>query len=406
MAERTLTGAPRGRSGNGDTRDHRVELDALRGVAIIGVVGCHVAAAWTNAIGEPLPLPFARADALELLRFGSFGVSLFFLLSGYLLARTEGGRAERAPEGGYSLRSYAARRALRLVPAYYVSILVVVLLWPARVSQASVESVLWHVSFLHMLSPEYGRTLDGVYWSLTAEVVFYLLLPLLVLRLPGTTGRLVLLAFLAAVSLGTRLYVAHAGLGPPPNPYPRNAEFWFLYYLPSTHLYLFVAGMLLRALVERLGPAGPGRAALAFSLFAASVAAFAAFPYAVSEYGPTLQGPGGMAVDLLVIGFFASALLGAPLLRGALGWGPLAWIGTISYSLFLLHHTVVVLFMVHLGGHLPSLVERVGGLAPAGGWSVWGAFLVFAACIFSASVAVSYLSYRFVERPFLARKPR
>ncbi len=119
-------GAERAKLDGPDPRSHYVELDALRGIVITAVVACHVTARWSNNnLGGPLTVPFVGVDALEVLCFGSYGVSLFFLLSGYLLAWTEGGRVDKARASGrrYSLRSYAARRALRLVPAYYVSIL-------------------------------------------------------------------------------------------------------------------------------------------------------------------------------------------------------------------------------------------------------------------------------------------
>lgn len=71
----------------------------------------------------PRVVPLLSNDALKLLRFGSYGASLFFLLSGYVLAWIEGERARKV--SGYSLRSYASRRVLRLVPAYDASMIVV-----------------------------------------------------------------------------------------------------------------------------------------------------------------------------------------------------------------------------------------------------------------------------------------
>lgn len=387
-----------------DPRAHYVELDSLRGVAIIAVVACHITARWNNNdLGGPLSLPFFRVNVLEILQFGSYGVSLFFLLSGYLLAWTEGARAKKARGTGYSLGSYAARRALRLVPAYYVSILVVVLLWPDRASNDSLASVVWHASFLHSFSFDYGRTLDGVYWSLTAEAVFYLLLPLMVLKLRGLPARLAVFALLLVVSLGTRIYMTRAGFAPP-DPYPTDEGFRFLYYLPSTHLWLFLAGMLLRTLVEGLTPLRDRTTRIALGLFAGSVALLTLFPYLIAPHGWALQGPLSMLVDLAVISFFAAALLGSPFLKGLLRWKPLAGIGAISYSLFLLHNTVLVFFVIYLGRHVVAFRRALEGvLTPA--VSAWISFSLFALCVFGLACAVSYLSYRFVETPFLKRKP-
>ncbi len=73
----------------GDPPDHYVELDALRGIAILGVVMSHIAASWMNNVKAPLTIPLLSVDAVELLFFGTYGVNLFFLLSGYLLTWTE-----------------------------------------------------------------------------------------------------------------------------------------------------------------------------------------------------------------------------------------------------------------------------------------------------------------------------
>jgi peptidoglycan/LPS O-acetylase OafA/YrhL len=81
-----------------DPRTHYIELDALRGLAVLSVVGQHIAAQWNNApnvFGGPPPeltltIPFLGVDALDVFflgglgftSLGGIGVFLFFLLSG------------------------------------------------------------------------------------------------------------------------------------------------------------------------------------------------------------------------------------------------------------------------------------------------------------------------------------
>lgn len=72
---------------------HHAELDALRGIAILLVFATHASAEWIVHTKVPLNVPLLGVDALGLLRYGFLGVSLFFLLSGYLLTWTEEGRA-------------------------------------------------------------------------------------------------------------------------------------------------------------------------------------------------------------------------------------------------------------------------------------------------------------------------
>jgi peptidoglycan/LPS O-acetylase OafA/YrhL len=88
--------------------------------------------------------------------------------------------------------------------AYYVAIAVVVLFWPRPTSFWDVVS---HLFFVHGLVPGYARTMSGIFWSLTPAVIFYLLLPLLILKLPGLRGRLTLFAVLYALAMPTRLIV-------------------------------------------------------------------------------------------------------------------------------------------------------------------------------------------------------
>lgn len=388
-----------------DQREHLLGLDVLRGMAIIGVVVGHIAYywGWVYRTG-PLELPFLGVDVLRsLLSFSGYGLYLFFLLSGYLLAGTE---QRRARSGSYSVRSYAMRRALRLVPAYYVAIVLVILLGPA---QTSVVEVVAHASFLHGLIPATAFTLDGNWWSLTPEVVFYCLLPLIVLKLPRLPQRLALLGVCLVVAVATGTYVAVAGLHfvlPSGDPSP-----WLLTF-PSTLLYVFVVGVVLRDVIARLDarPASRRRARLASVLCLLSLAAILVLPYVGAEpyflafqNGQDTDGLRPILADLgtavAVIAFFTAALLGAPLLRPFLRSRVLAFVGLISYSLFLLHGTVLVIS----SGRVAAQASALGG---EGLLTDWGGFLAFAIAMFAVSGVLAYLSYRFVESPFLRRKPR
>jgi peptidoglycan/LPS O-acetylase OafA/YrhL len=380
-----------------DVRAHLVTLDAVRGIAIWAVVTHHMLASWRTSVGA-LEVPVVGWDALSVLHVMP-GVPLFYLLSGYLLGWTEGRRAER---GAYSLRSYAMRRALRLLPAYYVAIVVVVLLWPIPTPFWDVVS---HLFFAQGIVPDYARTMSPAMWSLTPEVIFYLLLPLLVLKLPGFRGRLVLFAVLFLAALPTRLIVwqqsaARENLG-------REGIEWmqFLSSFPTTLLYLFLAGMLMRMIVERLDarPVSPLRSRLSLVLFAVSVPYLLLGSDWVNGGGDSLaQGVAVLVLgDAALMAFFASCVLGAPVLSALLNWRPLAFVGLISYSMFVFHQTVLLF--------LTTEVLRAGWF---GEWVTrsalgsWGAFLLYFVLGYAIIGVVSYLGYRFIESPFLRLKPK
>lgn len=375
-----------------DVRDHLVELDALRGIAILGVVGGHLASQWYVNVG-PLTVPGLGWDALDLLHFMR-GVPLFFLLSGYLLAWTEGNRARR---GSYSLRSYALRRVLRIVPAYYVAILVVLLVWP---SPTSLPDLLSHLAFVHGFTPGFARTMSSAFWSLTPEVVFYCMLPFIVLKLPRLWHRLALFVGLLLVSLPTQILLARNAGEQGNMTYGEFNPFQFYASFPTTLLFLFAAGALLRTLVERLNerPASSLQPYAALALFLGS----AAYLLAVSGRGEGEMALGPSLLSYLaLVGFFASAVLGAPVLRGLLKWRLLSLIGLVSYSMFLFHQTVLMLVSRHVlrdDGAQDWITQN--------GLTMWSSFLAYLLFVCATVGAVSYLGYRYVESPFLRIKPK
>jgi len=285
-----------------------------------------------------------------------------------------------------------------LAPAYYVAIVIVILVWPSR---ASLVDVLMHLSFLHTLNPHTTLTLDPIFWSLTPEVAFYCLLPIVILMLPRLPHRLALFGAFVLVAFATRLYVAWniADLQLEDGAF----NFWYLYFLPTTHMYLFLAGVLLRMLVEHMEENAlqlRSQPLVASALCLISVATLVAFPLLGATQGQILQSPVGMVLDLMVALLFVSVLLGSPLTRAVLSRGPLAFVGKISYSLFLLHGTVILLGSTYILQNIKGWVEQQSEAAAL------FVFLGYALVILVAALGVAYLSYRFIESPFLSRKPK
>lgn len=125
----------------------------------------------------------ALQPTLTALRFGNFGVSIFFILSGFLLALP----FWRALDAGASmpdLRTYALRRAARIVPGYWVALTVgyvlsITLLGRALTSELAIR----YVSGFFFMNQWHWRTFfpvegNGPLWSISFEVTSYVLLPL------------------------------------------------------------------------------------------------------------------------------------------------------------------------------------------------------------------------------------
>src|SRR6267142_1939031 len=216
-------------------RERQPGLDLLRALAIIVVVVYHAA-----LFGFKLP---GRVD-----RFGWIGVDLFFVLSGYLI----GGQLLAPLTRGrpIDLRRFFARRALRIIPAYFV-ILAVYAFVPSWREYPEM-SPLWKFVVSLQNIGLHGGTAFSHAWSLAVEDQFYLLLPLILILvsrwprarfiLPGliVLGGIVLRAFL------TRQNLVGSGVS------FRGFQTW-IYYPTWTRLDPLVFGVVLAA-IEKFRP--------------------------------------------------------------------------------------------------------------------------------------------------------
>ena len=117
-------------------------------------------------------------DPTTYVGFGWMGVPLFFILSGWLL----GGQVIRADITAKYLRHFWIRRFLRIYPAVWAELLVLLLIAgsiPGLIDEASYKTL--HLQFLLWLNlpPYMAAPLNLVWWTLPVELAFYLLLPLL-----------------------------------------------------------------------------------------------------------------------------------------------------------------------------------------------------------------------------------
>ncbi|MDQ3834397.1 MAG: acyltransferase [Actinomycetota bacterium] len=379
-----------------DPRPHLMEFDSLRGIGILMVVMAHAGIVWRWTIGNDLPVPLLRIDLLDFFRMGYLAIPLFFLLSGYLLTWTEEGRKRR---GSYSVLNYAKRRVLRIIPAYYVAIVVVILVWP---SHPSFGAVALHLTLLHGFKPSYPVGLDGAWWSLTPELVFYAMLPLLVLKFRKFWQRATILGILLLVSLVTRLSMAYGVFSflPVLNGFSGNR----LYFFPTTLLYLCFVGVLLRMIVERYTKAdhelSRQQLFLASALTVVPIALLLVFNFLIMRPGPHRDNPVGLFAEAMLILAFASVLLGSPILKPVLKLRPLVFLGEMSYSFFLLHNTIILMVFA------PILAVTAPWLADQSELTMWATFFAYASGILAVAGGLAYLSYRYIESPFMRIKPK
>ncbi len=172
--------------------------DTIRALATLWVFAGHL------FVLEPT-LKAIDAPALRVLNAGYMGVAAFFVLSGFLLSMPFW-RSYRSGAGLPNLKTYARRRLTRIVPEYVVCVLVLAVIAGALTSKWGLIQVAGCLTFTNTLLPAtYMPTWNPPLWSISIEMAFYLMLPLVavcMLRLRSVMGaRVCVVALMALIAL-------------------------------------------------------------------------------------------------------------------------------------------------------------------------------------------------------------
>ena len=362
--------------------DYLSQIDALRGWAILLVFFFHAWGISGGSAGSEPSLWFSYVVA------GRTGVTLFFVISGFLLS-IPWLRALRSSDVAMpSLKNYYAARVLRIVPLYYLAVFM-----------ACVVSGYWNAGFKAFTFQFIGFEIfpfSVVWWTLVTEVQFYLVLPLLIWLL-ASSGKSRLFLLLVLILWGG-VYITQV-LN---NPSGEKIGSYLLTKSLFGRLPAFLLGML--AAWAFLGVrALPIFQANWVRVLGAVIILLALFLNGVVLRHTVLLGEWKSesnwhehhiyeailwSVVLLVL------VLTRPLFYRVIANSVLAVVGKLSYSLYLWH--VPILFYV-----IYPTKERIGvGFSE----SVLAYLLAFAALLLS--LVASLLTYRFIELPGLNVKRR
>ncbi len=284
---------------------------------------------------------------------GAIAVDIFILISGFVMAYTLSfGKASREGFSTDMLIAFYVRRILRIAPVYYLALFIAVVfygtflefsreataafppLWAAdmandpSIKSITLTNIVMHMTFLFGFNPHYAANMPIPDWTLTLEMQFYAVVPLLLvamrkygLALP--IAGLAILNFLASRYIGLYLTPKIGGLWPQPS---------MLFF----KLDCFVTGMLLALYIidERFNKVE------ILCLLLVLTALETTFIYAaIVAVCFSLLTNSAIKTD-----FFTRL---SSFFRAVLQSRPMAFLGSISYDLYLLH-PMILLIIIHL----------------------------------------------------------
>ncbi|MEU8586875.1 acyltransferase [Streptomyces sp. NPDC048664] len=324
-------------------------LDALRLIAALAVLSYHYMArggGWHTDVKAVFPTAFPFAA------YGWLGVQLFFLISGFVICMSCWGK---------SLREFFVSRVVRLYPAYWFAVVattVTVAVIPGGASRPRWSDVLTNLT---MLQEAFGvEHVDGAYWSLFAELRFYLLFA--VVAWWGLTYRRVLL--FACVWAAASVLYARAPVDDPIRVLIMPDDSWY-----------FIAGIALY-LMHRFRPN--------LMLWGVVLLCFcSSLPFALNTWKNTATYMGhavpSWPVVLIIAASFGVMALVATKDLSFIRWRWLSYAGALTYPLYLLHQVIGRELFSLLDGRMPTYA--------------------LLALVVTGMLAAAWLVHRFVERP-------
>lgn len=281
-------------------------LDGLRAVAVLLVVFHHLCSQGT----------FGRWPALAAtLKHGSFGVQIFFVLSGFLITFLL--LREERRSGTIDLKRFYFRRSLRILPPALVFLGAMLVLTLLGLVSIGNRDFLFSFLFIRNAYGTGGSPEVAHFWSLAVEEQFYLTWPFFMLLFRGRTRLTLTIALIAALAVWRATEIAHFGVT------AAGAE-----------------SLLIGCLLAQVRDARPDWLSMSAPRLRTGVVAVAAAVVAIVAFAGIApleaSGLAQTAALLAVAAIIATVAAGnVPGISTALSLRPVEWIGRLSYSLYL-----------------------------------------------------------------------
>lgn len=331
-----------------------LRIDGLRGWAILGVILIHTC----QVISDH--------QMLNLIISGQYGVQLFFLISGFIIAYT-------VNKNNFNIQDFYIKRFFRLAPLYYLFLAGCFFLnfsdqievGTLKAFPTDMKNLFMHLIFMHGLDPVYIRSTFSVMWSLTPEAIFYIFFPF-IFNLSTFT--------IWILFVGSLIMANFTNILNNPNIYNQNFIMWITHSIQN-NMFLFIFGVMVYKYPEFF----KRKIWIILGIFSLTFFIMDGFSF------------NNLFIDSIIPKifynkYFAYIMLSFPLLVYSKNFiikilfdnKYSNFLGKISYSAFLVHYAVIQIIRVH--GHTYK-------------------FFFIAPLVFFITVLLSYITYNFIEKP-------
>lgn len=334
------------------TKQRFVFIDTLRGLSAVSVILFHMI-----FLSEPILDP---PRIFSFFLSGGVGVTMFFLISAYSLSMT----MPRHLETGHGYTSFYIHRTCRILPLFYVVLLITLYFFISRGVHFSFFQVFLNILCFFNFFPGQQESIVMAGWTIGVEMLFYAIFPFIYKYL-NTITRLVMLFIVSLFcSFSLQLFFGSEN---------------YLQYSIIRHFPIFMWGMILFKIAQPINSINRYRVPLSFILILTAV-----YSYNYLAYLPHWH---GMNYYFQLIPF-SCLFLGLLLYPLPVLVSPItAFLGTISYSLYLLHPLVIVL----IRSEFPRLAMLNLGQTMT--------FTLYSMVTLSVLVPLAYLFFMYVEKP-------
>lgn len=375
-----------------DLSKHLPVLDGVRGLAILMVLLFHF-------VGNAHPTDPIERVIVRVTNYGSYGVELFFVLSGFLIT----GILYDSAHKQHYFRNFYIRRVLRIFPLYYGALILVFFAAPLipifqgptldYLSDRQAWAWLYGINIYIAKEGDWAFSYLNHFWSLAIEEHFYILWPLIVYALAGKPKILISVSLAMAVSaMSARLIGSLMGV-----------NWWSMYVLTPFRLDSLALGAFLALAIRQRGGLKllmhilPWVAATAGAVFAVTLVWSQSHAQTLPEAGwlPPVR---ASSIQILLACILLAVVVAPERTATSQFFSSriLIFFGTYSYGLYVYHH----FFSYYLSSNQTEF-------ALANWFGSHLAAIAFQATLgIAASIGLAYVSYEYYEKPFLRLKQR